>query len=174
MIGNFLVLATEEGGFGLNLDILETNLINLALLLGILFYFGSKALGSTLGKRREDIATAIEEAEQRLKKASSDLAEEQQKLTQSQAEAERIRQGAQERAKATKEAILSQSTKDVERMKEVAVQDLNSEQERVIAELRQRVTAMALEKVESRLPSILNDEAQHKLIDRCIAQLGGN
>ncbi|NJK69970.1 MAG: F0F1 ATP synthase subunit B, partial [Microcoleus sp. SU_5_3] len=42
-MGTVLLLATEasrEGGFGLNFDILETNLINLSIVIGLLFYFG--------------------------------------------------------------------------------------------------------------------------------------
>ncbi|MEM1254426.1 MAG: F0F1 ATP synthase subunit B, partial [Cyanobacteria bacterium P01_H01_bin.21] len=34
------LLASEEGGFGLNFDILETNLINLVIIIGVLVYFG--------------------------------------------------------------------------------------------------------------------------------------
>jgi F-type H+-transporting ATPase subunit b len=52
VIGWFLA---EEGGVGLNFDILETNLINLALVIGILFYFGRKFLGSTLSSRKAEI-----------------------------------------------------------------------------------------------------------------------
>ena len=44
MIETLLFLAEAhsevEGGFGLNLNIFETNLINLLLLVGILIYFG--------------------------------------------------------------------------------------------------------------------------------------
>jgi F-type H+-transporting ATPase subunit b len=50
-IGWFLA---EEGGFGLNVDILETNLINLVIILGVLFYFGSKFLGKTLSTRKAE------------------------------------------------------------------------------------------------------------------------
>ena len=52
MMGSFLWLLTagtlsaemaetkEAGGFGLNIDILETNLINLVIIIGVLFFFG--------------------------------------------------------------------------------------------------------------------------------------
>ncbi len=173
MMGNFFLLATEEGGFGLNLDILETNLINLAILIGILFYFGSKLVGNILRERHSKIAEEIQEAEERQKKAAEALADQQQKLAQAQAEAERIRKEAEQRAKAAKEAIFSQSEQDIQRLQETAAQDLNSEQERAIAELRQRVAAMAMERVESQLRMQLDQSAQEQLIDRSIAQLGG-
>ena len=190
MMNSFILLATEavevaheaaeaaheahEGGFGLNFDILETNLINLVLLLGILIYFGSKVVSSALGARRDKIAQAIQEAEARQKKATAALAEQQQNLAKAQAEAKQIREAATTNAQTAKEAILAQAAKDVERLKETAQQDLNSEQERVIAELKQRIAALALERVESQLSSGLNDESQQKLVNRSIAQLGGS
>ena len=59
-------------------------------------------------------------------------------------------------------------------MKASAAQDLNSQQEKVVAELRQRVAAMAIAKVEAQLRSGLGDDTQQQLIDRSIATIGGN
>lgn len=187
IMGTFLLLAAEanavhselaegaaEGGFGLNLDIFETNLINLAILVGILFYFGRKVLSNILNERQSNIATAIQEAEGRLKEAKTALSQAQEQLKQSQAEAERIRQSAVENAQKAKEALLAKAVQDVERLKQTAAADLNTETERAIAQLRQRVATLALQKVESQLKGGIADDAQQSLIDRSIAQLGGN
>ncbi|MFK0731511.1 MAG: F0F1 ATP synthase subunit B [Gloeotrichia echinulata IR180] len=184
IMGTLLLLATEaavqsemaegaEGGFGLNLDLFETNIINLALLIGILFYFGRKVLTNILDQRQSKIAAEIQEAEQRLKEGQTALAQVQQQLVQAQAEAERIRQAAQENAEAAKAAILARAVQDVERLKETAAADLNAERDRAIAQLKQRVVAQALQKVESELRSGIADDAQQILIERSIAQLGG-
>jgi F-type H+-transporting ATPase subunit b len=176
MMGTILILATEaaeEKGFGLNLDIFETNLINLAILVGLLVYFGSKVLGKILSDRKSKIAQAISEAEDRQKKAAAALAEQQKNLAQAQATAERVRKEADERAQAAKAAIATQTEKDIERLKETAAQDLSSEQARVISELRQRIVALAMERAEAQLKDQLNDSTQQTLIERSIAQLGG-
>jgi F-type H+-transporting ATPase subunit b len=162
-----------EGGFGLNTNILETNLINLVIILGVLFFFGRKFLGNTLSERRSKIEEAIQDAQKRQKDAAAALADAQQKLAQAQAEAERIRAAAEENAQAARAAILETAAKDVERMRETAVRDLNTEKEKAIAELRQRVAAMAMQRVESQLSDRLDDHAQQHLIDRSIALLGG-
>jgi F-type H+-transporting ATPase subunit b len=171
--GSELAEAEGHGGFGLNTDIFEANLINLAILIGVLFYFGRKLLGNILRERRSRIETAIREAEQRQKEAAAALSDAQQKLTQAQAEAERIRKDAEESAKAAREAILAKAAKDVERLQKTAVEDLNTERERAIAELRAQVSAMALQRVESQLKSQLDDAAQQQLIDSSIASVGG-
>ena len=69
--------------------------------------------------------------------------------------------------------MLAQAEKDVERMKASAQQDLASQQDRVLRELKQRVAALALAKVETDLPGALTDEVQTKLVDQSIALLGG-
>ena len=185
-MGNFLLLmaqasavnaemaeAGSEGGIGLNLDILGTNLINLVIIIGVLVFFGRKIVGKTLIERRERIETAIQSAERRQKEAAKALSEQQQKLAQAQAEAERIRNRAQESANVAREDIMAAAAKDIERLKETANQDLKSETERAIAQLRQRVVAMALQKVEAQLRTGVDQGTQQKLIDRSIALLGG-
>lgn len=166
--------AHESGGFGLNLDILETNLINLAILVGVLFYFGRKLLGNILTERRLKIETAIKEAEQRQQEAAAALSEAQQKLTEAQAEAQRIRAAAEESAKAAREAILAKAGEDVERVRTGIEDVIGTARGKAIAELRQRVAAMALERVESQLKTHLDDSTQNQLVDRSIALLGGS
>nr|WP_322743610.1 F0F1 ATP synthase subunit B [Romeria gracilis] len=165
-------LASESEGFGLSFDLLESNLVNLIIVIGVLIYFGRGFLGKKLAERRAEIEAAIKEAEARQKKASASLAEQQQKLQQAQNQAKQIRAEAETNAKSAREAILQQAAKDVERMKAAAQQDMSSQEDRVMRELRQRVSAMAMERVETRLSDVLNDEIQNKLIDQSIALIG--
>ncbi|MDJ0567471.1 MAG: F0F1 ATP synthase subunit B [Pleurocapsa sp. MO_192.B19] len=177
MIETLLFLAEAnsevESGFGLNLNILETNLINLTLLVGILIYFGKPLLTNILIERRSKIAEQIQAVEQKQKQAELTLAEEQKKLAEAKETAAKIRSEAETNAQKAKEIILAQGEKEVERLKEMAGKDLSSEQEKAIAQLRERVVALALESAKSRMDNILNDEAQRKLIDSSIAKLGG-
>jgi F-type H+-transporting ATPase subunit b len=179
-MGTFILLGTaeaaaeaaSEGGFGLNFDILETNLINLAIVIGVVVYFGRKFLGNVLTERRSKIEEAIREAEQRLQTAREALADQQQKLAQAQAEAEAIRRKAEEDAKVAREAIMAEAAVEIERLRATAGGEINTATERAIAELRQRVTAMALQKVESQLRTQIDEAGQQQLVDSSIALLG--
>jgi F-type H+-transporting ATPase subunit b len=166
-------LLAAEGGFGLDFNILETNVINLVIIIGVLFYFGSKFLGNTLSTRRAAIETAIAEAEGRKQAAAAALAEQQQKLAQAQEEAKKILADAQVSAERSREAILAQATTDVERMRASAAQDLSSQEARVMRELQQRIAALAIERSEAALPGQLNDDLQRRLVDSSIALLRG-
>jgi len=61
-----LPLGTE---FGFNGNILETNIINLAVVIGIVVSFGGDALRSLLENRRQTILNNLQEAEQRAQEA---------------------------------------------------------------------------------------------------------
>ncbi|MEM7578765.1 MAG: F0F1 ATP synthase subunit B [Cyanobacteria bacterium P01_A01_bin.80] len=183
-MGTFLLLAASaaagelaetagESGFGINTDILDTNIINLAIIITVLIVFGRKALGGKLEERRLKIETAIKNAEQRASEAQKAIAEQQQKLAQAQTEAQSIREAASENAKKAKEAILAEAATDVERMKQTAAADMSTERDKAIAQLRERVVASALEKAESELRTNVADDAQHTLVDRSIALMGG-
>jgi F-type H+-transporting ATPase subunit b len=177
MIETLLFLAEAhsevESGFGLNLDIFETNLINLTLLVGILVYFGKPVLSKILTERRAKIAEQIQAVEQKKKQAEVTLANEQKKLEEAKVAAAKIRSEATTNAQKARETILAQGEKEVQRLKEVAGKDLSSEQEKAIAQLRERVVALALENAKSRMQNMLNDDVQRKLIDSSIAKLGG-
>ncbi len=170
-----LLLATEAGsrGIGINTNILETNLINLGILIVVLVYFGRGFLGKILNERRSTIEEAIKEAEQRQQQAQASLAEQQQKLTVAQTDAQRILAEAEERAKTVRDSILAKAAEDVERMKATASAELDSDRERVISQLRSQIATQAIELAESQLKQHLNDNVQERLIDQSLALLGG-
>ncbi|MBR8827910.1 MAG: F0F1 ATP synthase subunit B [Gomphosphaeria aponina SAG 52.96 = DSM 107014] len=175
-MGNFLYLATEaaaESGFGLNFDILETNIINLGIIIVLLVVYGGKVIGKILTERRSKIEAEIKEAEERAASGAAALADAQQNLAQAQAQAEKIKAEAETTALKVKEEILAEGKKEVARIKSTAVKELDAQRAKAIAQLKQRIGFLAIERVESQLKERLDASAQEKLVNRCIAQLGG-
>jgi F-type H+-transporting ATPase subunit b len=68
----FTLLAEDEG-IGLNLDILETGLLNIIALVAILIYTGRDFLGSLLEERKTTIVKSVQDAEDRLNEAQKRL-----------------------------------------------------------------------------------------------------
>lgn len=164
--------AGAESGFGFNFDIIETNLINLGIIFVLLIVYGGKVVGNILSERRAKIEAEIKSADARAKESKDALAVAQKNLQQAQDNAVTIRSEAQANAEKAKEAVLAKGQKEVERLKASADADLNSDRERAIAQLRSRAVEMALERVESRMGEVLNDDKQRQLIDRSIANIG--
>jgi F-type H+-transporting ATPase subunit b len=172
-MGNFLFLATAgNGGVGLNLDLIETNLFNLTLVLGFVIVFGRKVLTEILTERRALIETAIKDIEDRQKQAISALEIAKQNLAQAKAEAETIRKTAVTSAASAKAEIEAKTVADIARMQQLAAANTSTEQDKAIAELRARITALAIEQAEAQFKNLLTESAQSTLIDRSIAMVG--
>ena len=177
-MGNFLFLATAEataetGGISLNTDLIEANLFNLVLVSIFVFVFGRKLLTDILTERRLAIETAITDTEARQKQAVSALEVAKKNLAQAQTEAENIRKTAVISAENAKAEIAAKAAADIERMQELAAANTSNEQDKAIAEVRARVTKLAMERAEAQLKNLLTDSAQSELVDRSIALVGG-
>ena len=81
-VNQIFTLLAESEGIGLNLDILETGLINIIALVAILIYTGTDFLGSILQERQLTILKSIEDSENRLSEANERLSEAQKQLSQ--------------------------------------------------------------------------------------------
>ena len=178
MMGNFLFLATAEAtaetsGVSLNPDVIEANVFNLVAVLIFVFIFGRKLLTDILTERRLAIETAIQDTEARQKQAMSALEVAKKNLAQAQTEAENIRKTAITSAENAKAEIAAKTAADIERMQALAAADTSNEQDKAIAELRVRVTKLAMERAEAQLKNLLTDSAQADLVDRSIALVGG-
>jgi len=77
----FTLLAEDEG-ISLNTDILETGLLNILALLGILIFTGKDFLGSLLEERKTTIVKGVQDAEDRLNEAQKRLSEADKQLNQ--------------------------------------------------------------------------------------------
>jgi F-type H+-transporting ATPase subunit b len=172
----WLATEAEASGFGFQFNLFESNVINLAVVVGVLVYFVGGLLKTILAERRAAIEAEISEAEKRQRDAKANLDMAQQKLSQAKGEAERILATAQEGAKAAKAEIMAATEREIERIRQGASQDTSNFQDRAIAELRRRTAELALQQVETELNNRLrnNNDAQQQLIDRSIALLGGH
>lgn len=167
----FLFFASH-GGFGLNLNPFETNIINLAIVIAGLIYFLRGFLGGILERRKSAIVADLKDAEQRLASASIALKTAQQQVADSQAQAEKIRSDAKSRAEAVRLEIERRTVEEMARMKTESSSDLANEAARVSNQLRREAAQMAIEKALANLPGKLDDAAQSRLIDSSIQSLG--
>jgi len=165
-------LLASHGGFGLNLNPFETNIINLAIVIFGLWKFLPGFLGSILERRRSAILSDLQDAEQRLVSATSALAQAQQDLAAAQQKADQIRADGQARAQALREESEKRTIEEMARLKQGAMADLSAEAARVTDQLRREAANRAIAKALATLPGKLDSEAQSRLIDQSISTLG--
>ena len=165
-------LLASHGGFGLNFNPFETNIINLAIVIAGLVYFLRGFLGGILERRRSAILTDLRDAEERLAAATTSLAEAQKGLAEAQVRAESIRNEGVSRAEAVRQESERRTVEEMARIKEDSASDLDAEAARVSVQLRREAARLAIEKVLAALPGKLDSTAQAKLIDQSIQSLG--
>ncbi len=167
-----LLLGSHGGGFGLNLDLFDTNIINLAIVIAGLVWFLRGFLGGILERRRATILADLKDAEDRLAAAAAALADVQQGLSQSQAKAEKIRADGVIRAQAIRLDSERRTVEEMARIKLDSASNLDAEAARVTAQLRREAARLAIEKALAVLPARLDKAAQARLIDQSIQSLG--
>jgi F-type H+-transporting ATPase subunit b len=165
-------LLASHGGFGINFDLFETNIINLAIVIAGLVWFLRGFLGGILERRRERILAELKEAEERLAAAGLALADAQQGLGDARARAEKIRADGQVRAESIRVESEKNTVEEMARLQQDSKSDLESEAARVSKQLQRQAAQMAIEKALASLPARLDAKAQARLIDQSIQSLG--
>ena len=155
----------------LNFNPLETNLVNLAIVIGVLFWFLRGFLGGMLEKRRNAILEDLQDAESRLKTASTELEKAQAELAAAQQKAEKIRVDGQARAVSIREDGEKRTISVMAAIKAGADADADAEASRIRDTLRREAALAAIDKVLSDLPGRLDDNSQAGLIDSSIKNL---
>ena len=141
----FTLLAENEG-IGLNLDILETGLLNILALLAILIYVGRDFLGSLLETRQAEIITAVQDAEERLNEANKRLAEAQKQLTQADVIFAQIKEETLNTKKLLLKADSDQSRKDLSTRFSRAIAALRSKELQVYSEIKKQIITLVLKR----------------------------
>jgi len=165
-------LLSSHGSFGLNLNVFETNIVNLAIVIFGLYKFLPNFLGGILERRRAIILADLKDAEERLASATSALAQAQADLAAAQQKAEQIRADGKTRAEAIRFESEKRTIEEMARLKQGAAADLDAEAARVSNMLRREAARLAIEKALASLPGKLSPEAQAQLLSQSINTLG--
>ena len=155
----------------LNTDIFETNLINITLLAGGLFYLLSGALSESLSERQKKILGAIQESQERLQEATDRLTESETKLAQAQIVIDSIQKDAEVTAQQVKSSILTEGKAEIERLTSSAKMQINTIEARVRKQISDYVATLALQRITMQLEGKLNKGLQQQIIDRNISKL---
>ena len=167
---SFLIFATE--GFGLNLNLFETNVINLAVVIFGLYKFLPNFLGGMLERRRSAILSDLKDAEDLLQEAKTALDQAKKDLASAEEKAAKIRSDCKIRAEAIRLESEKRTVEEMARIKQGAASDLNAEASRVTAQLRREAARFAIEKALATLPGKLDSEAQARFLSQSIKNMG--
>ena len=146
-----LPLASLGEGFGFNGNILSTNILNLAVVLGVVVSFGGDALRSLLENRRQTIQTNLEQADKRAQEAEDRLVKAKDRLEQSQQTAKDILDQGRVTAEQEKKRSLDQTRSDIARLEQTKEETIQLQQQRAIAQVSKQVVGLAFKQVKTKL-----------------------
>ena len=155
----------------LNTDIFETNVINITLLAGGLFYLLSGALSDSLSERQQKILGAIQESEERLQESVTRLTESETQLAQAAMVIDSIQKDAEQTAKQVKSSILNDGKSEIERLTSTAKAQIVTIENRVRKQISDYVVTLALKRITMKLEGKLNSNLQQQIINRNISTL---
>jgi F-type H+-transporting ATPase subunit b len=170
----FTLLAEEEG-IHLNLDILETGLLNILALVGILVYTGRDFLGSLLEERKATIVKGVQDAEDRLNEAQKRLTEAKKQLDQANLVISEIRNETVATKKALLESDVYEAKKDLKVRFERALATFRSKERQIFLEIKQQIISIVLKRTVIRAQETFGPkERATALINDTISKLEGD
>jgi len=170
----FTLLAHEEG-ISLNLDILETGLLNTLALIAILVYVGKDFLGSALEERKTTIVKSVQDAEDRLSEAQKRLSEAKKQLDQANIVISEIRNETISTKKVLLEAEAFGAKKDLKIRFSRALASFKSKERQIFLEIKQQIISLVLKRTVTRAQEAFGPkERATALINDTINKLEGD
>jgi len=140
-----------RNGFGLNTNLFETNVLNLAVVVGVVVTVVGDALSTLLKQRREIILSTLQEADNKAIESKNRLDEAKKSLERSRISANEIRLNAIQIAEKESKEVQKQSKNDIKRLQERNQQIIQLERQQTIQIVSQQVADLALTIAENAL-----------------------
>nr|QVO54022.1 ATP synthase CF0 subunit I [Sehima nervosum] len=168
----FLAHWPFAGSFGLNTDILATNLINLTVVVGVLIFFGKGVLKDLLDNRKQRILSTIRNSEELRRGTLEQLEKARIRLQKVELEADEYRMNGYSEIEREKENLINATSISLEQLEKSKNETVFFEKQRAMNQVRQRVFQQAVQGALGTLNSCLNTELHFRTIRANIGILG--
>lgn len=158
-------------GFGFNTNILETNVINLSVVIAVVVSLGGDALRSLLENRKQTILNNLKQVEERAFEAQERLNKAKLQLELVQTKALEIRKKGSLASEQEKLQALRQIQQDISRLEQTQQDTIRFQQQKAISKLCQQVVTLALHKVNRKLTGVPLTFQVHKDVNDFNAKL---
>jgi F-type H+-transporting ATPase subunit b len=144
------------------------------VLLVAMWKFGVPAVKNMEKAREDRIRNDLEGAERARAEAESEKAQYTAQIADARNEAGRIIEEARQSAEQVRRDLIARAEADAQEVRDRAQADISTQQERAMAELRTDVTQLSIDLAERIVEHNLDRDAQQRLVDSFINQVGSN
>lgn len=152
-------------GFGFNANLLETNVLNLAVVLPIVFSLGKETLTSILDNRREKILSSLRSADDRFKQAQLELDAAKGELALATVKVKEIEVAGREALARLKGEQGARYDEVNQRFNTLKDETIRLEEEKAIKMFRQQLIQIAFEKAIEGIKTRMTPQLHRKYID---------
>ena len=138
-------------GFGINTNILETNIINLAVVISIVFSFVGDLVKDLLITRKKTILQNICTVNDRVKEIEEKMNHAQLQLETAKKKSIEIREQGLFSAEQEKQICLKQTEEETQRLKQAKLDTIRLTQQKTIEQISQKIIIFSLKQVREKL-----------------------
>lgn len=156
---------------GIEPQLLLTQIVNFAIMVFLLTKFLYKPILKALEERKKKIETSLKLVEKQELEAEKWEKRHQELLVEAREEARVIIENAKKEGKKLKEEILAEGKTEITEQKKRMEKDLQNRFEEMSTKVASKTIDVAAEMVRRLIPELLDDKAQHALIERELKKL---
>jgi len=150
---------------GINLGFFLFQVFNFGILVVLLYGFAYKPLVNMLEQRKTKIAQGYEDAQVAAEARANAEKEAEKVLADAQAQASQVVREATERAENAGRDVVAEYEADAAKAKEAALVEAAVERDRMLADVRGQIAALAMAATQKLVGEALDEKRQHVLID---------
>lgn len=159
-------------GFGINTNVLETNILNLAVVIGVLVVFGGDVISSILTSRRDRIVQSVESAEKKYLEAQEALEKANMNLDEAKQKAASIRAQGDSTVQQVVDLVARLAAEELERLEEVKNSTFALAEQKATKQVQKQLVSLALTKAYTKLETLLKSpKAQKAYVSQAILAL---
>ena len=151
-------------GLGINLGYLLVQIFNFLIIATVIYQLILKPIVNLLNKRRAAVAQGLEDARVAAEARANAEKEAQEIIAKAQSEANAKVREATERAEEAGKGVIAVANADAEKIRQAAQEEARLERERALSEVRGQIAALAIAATQKLVGEALDEKRQHTLI----------
>nr|NP_045039.1 ATP synthase CF0 B chain [Cyanidium caldarium]Q9TM28.1 RecName: Full=ATP synthase subunit b, chloroplastic; AltName: Full=ATP synthase F(0) sector subunit b; AltName: Full=ATPase subunit I [Cyanidium caldarium]AAF13007.1 unknown [Cyanidium caldarium]WDB00166.1 ATP synthase CF0 B chain [Cyanidium caldarium] len=155
-------------------NLLESNVINIIILISLLIYLGKRTIVTNLNDRKLNIQCSILEAEKKLSQAQLRLAEAEKKITESEEIISILKHEAKIAANKIKELIVNNAKRKIDKIILDGKTIIANTEIEIMNQIKNRIISTAIDKTKIKLTKNLQAETIERITDNKITFLNNN
>jgi len=157
--------------FGVDWKLLIAQLVNFAIVVGVLWWFALKPLTKTMQKRNDEISKEVSDAQAATERLEEVEKEVKDKLNATKGEAANILELAKQQADRAKQETVDKTKEEVAKLIAKAKEQIASEKDTMISEVKGEVSNMVVVALEKILSEGISKDLDKKYITKVLKEL---